>query len=128
MYTGHTFNILMAAPVKERVSIVSQQSSQDTGDVRAVVDLQTDKGQSVYVVTTSRDKTARVWLREDQREYKTAWTVRVYMYYSNTRGSSRVPVWYMLRPSLGEKNVRMTTRNCVLVNWAIVLIVIDCDE
>ena len=35
------------------------------------MDLQTDEGQSVYVVTTSRDKTARVWLREDQREYKT---------------------------------------------------------
>ena len=36
-------------------------------------------------------------------------------YYSNTRGLSRVPVyWYMLKPSLGEKNVRMTTGNCVL--------------
>ena len=28
-------------------------------------------------------------------------------YYSNTRGLSRVPVWYMLIPSLGVKNVRM---------------------
>ena len=50
---------------------LSTELTGHSGDVRAVVDLQTDEGQSVYVVTTSRDKTARVWLREDQREYKT---------------------------------------------------------
>ena len=49
---------------------LSTELTGHSGDVRAVVDLQTYR-QSVYVVTTSRDKTARVWLREDQREYRT---------------------------------------------------------
>ena len=66
--------------MKESEYRLSAELTGRSGDVRAVVDLQTDEGQSVYVVTTSRDKTARVWLREDQR------TV------SNTRGLSRVPV------------------------------------
>ena len=57
----------MAAPVKESEYRLSTELTGHSGDVRAVVDLQTDEGQSVYVVTTSRDKTARVWLREDQR-------------------------------------------------------------
>ena len=61
----------MAAPVKESEYRLSTELTGHSGDVRAVVDLQTDEGQSVYVVTTSRDKTARVWLREDRREYKT---------------------------------------------------------
>ena len=57
--------------MKENEYRLSTELTGHSGDVRAVVDLQTDGGQSVYVVTTSRDKTARVWLREDQREYKT---------------------------------------------------------
>ena len=57
--------------MKESEYRLSTELTGHSGDVRAVVDLQTDEGQSVYVVTTSRDKTARVWLREDQREYKT---------------------------------------------------------
>ena len=55
-------------------------------------------------------------------------------YYNSTRGLSRVPVWYMMRRSLGEKNVRMTTGNCVLVNWGgidvniIIQTVLTCDS
>ena len=49
---------------------LSAELTGHSGDFRAVVDLQTDERQSVYVVTTSRDKTASVWLREDG-EYKT---------------------------------------------------------
>ena len=60
-------NFLMAAPVQSEYRL-STELTGHSGDVRAVVDLQTDEGQSVYVVTTSRDKTARVWLREDQTE------------------------------------------------------------
>ena len=56
----------MAAPVvRESEYRLSTELTGHSGDVRAVVDLQTDEGQSVYVVTTSCDKTARVWLRED---------------------------------------------------------------
>ena len=54
--------------MKESDYRLSTELTGHSGDVRAVVDLQTDEGQSVYVVTTSRDKTARVWLREDQTE------------------------------------------------------------
>ena len=62
----HLLIFQMAAPVKESEYRLSTELTGHSGDVRAVVDLQTDEGQSVYVVTTSRDKTARVWLREDK--------------------------------------------------------------
>ena len=73
LHWPHLQLLIMATPVKESEYRFSTELTGHSGDVRVVVDLQTDEGQSVYmyVVTTSRDKTARVWLREDQREYKT---------------------------------------------------------
>ena len=51
---------------------LSAELTQDTLVTSGQGRLQTDEVQSVYVVTTSRDKTASVWLREDQsRKYKT---------------------------------------------------------
>ena len=69
--------------MKESEYRLSTELTGHSGDVRAVVDLQTDGGQSMYVVTTSRDKTARVWLRHREAgprqwetEYKTVRTLQ----------------------------------------------------
>ena len=95
-----------------RASIVSQQSSQDT---------LVTSGQW-WTYRRTRDSLCMLSPRHVTRQHvcgseKTRESTRQWGYYSNTRGLSRVPVWYMMRPSLGEKNVRMTTGNCVLVNW-----------
>ena len=47
-----SLNSLVPCPYRLRLST---ELTGHSGDVRAVVDLQTDEGQSVYVVTTSRD-------------------------------------------------------------------------
>ena len=85
---------LLAAPLnKESEYRLSTELTGHSGDVRAVVNLQTDEGQSVYVVTSTRV------------------TIKTLRTYSNARGLSRVPVWR-------EKceNNDHGIRNCVLVN------------
>ena len=58
--------------MKESDYRLSAELTGHSGDVRGVAGLLMDETKAAYIVTTSRDRTARVWLREDQREYKTA--------------------------------------------------------
>ena len=60
----------MATPAQESSYRLSAELTGHSGDVRAVTGFRLEDCDADYVVTTSRDKTARVWVREG-REFKT---------------------------------------------------------